>query len=149
MGTQATDQTRFWRGEFGDKYTIRNSSKQIELGPRIELWETILGSLQDALPESILEVGANSGANLRALRHLSEAELFALEPNDLARKLLIDNGIAPTQNVLDGFATSIDLPNDAVELAFTSGVLIHVHPNNLEESCREIYRVASRYIVCI
>jgi spore coat polysaccharide biosynthesis protein SpsF len=45
-------------------------------------------------------------------------------------------------------AADIGLPDGAVDLAFTSGVLIHIHPDQLLASCREIHRVARRYIVC-
>ena len=37
----------------------------------------------------------------------------------------------------------------AVDMAFTSGVLIHIHPDQLPASIEEIHRVARRYIVCI
>ena len=34
-------------------------------------------------------------------------------------------------------------------MAFTSGVLIHIHPDDLLDSMGEIHRVAKRYVVCI
>lgn len=45
--------------------------------------------------KSILEVGANVGSNLHALRGLIGAELFAVEPNERARDILIRDGAAP------------------------------------------------------
>jgi len=149
MAAQDTDQTQFWRGDFGNNYTVRNSENAENLNSQIELWKTILESLSGDPPQSILEVGANTGNNLRAIRSLSKAELFALEPNKMARQMLAKTGTVPLQNVLNGVATSIDLANESIDLAFTSGVLIHIHPNNLKESCQEIYRVAARFIVCI
>ena len=44
----------------------------------------------------------------------------------------------PRQNILNGVAASIDLPNESIDLAFTSGVLIHIHPNNYNETCIEL-----------
>ena len=51
--------------------------------------------------------------------------------------------------VYDATAENIPLADGAVELAFTCGVLIHVPPEDLGRACDEIYRVSSRYIVCI
>ncbi|MBI5611056.1 MAG: methyltransferase domain-containing protein, partial [Deltaproteobacteria bacterium] len=92
---------------------------------------------------------SNIGNNLRALRTLTGAELYALEPNQQARETLVRDQVVPADNVLEGIATHIDLSDGAVDLAFTSGVLIHIHPDDLLASCQEIHRVARRYIVCV
>jgi pseudaminic acid biosynthesis-associated methylase len=42
----------------------------------------------------------------------------------------------------------LPLQDAAVEFSFTSGVLIHIAPDDLLASCAEIYRVSSRYIAC-
>jgi spore coat polysaccharide biosynthesis protein SpsF len=149
MATQDTEQLKFWRGDFGNAYTDRNAGEAAQLRARVALWAPIMASLVGAPPRSILEIGANIGNNLRALRQLTDAEFFALEPNAKARGILVDDGVVPAPNVRDGIAAAIDLANDAVDMAFTSGVLIHIHPNDLEASCREIHRVARRHIVCI
>jgi len=149
MTDKDTEQVKFWRGEFGNTYTDRNSSEAAQLRARVAMWAPMMASLVGAPPRSILEVGANIGNNLRALRQLSDAEFFALEPNEKARTILVDEGVVPAANVRDGFAASIDFADGAVEMAFTSGVLIHIHPDDLEASCREIHRVSSKYIVCI
>jgi spore coat polysaccharide biosynthesis protein SpsF len=93
-------------------------------------------------------VGANIGANLKALRALTGAELYAVEPNAKARARIVAGKAVPKKNVLDGIASDIALDDGAVDLAFTSGVLIHIHPDDLLASCREIHRVASHYIAC-
>jgi pseudaminic acid biosynthesis-associated methylase len=94
-------------------------------------------------------VGANIGDNLRALRALSGAEFFAVEPNESARRRLTGDGVVSQANAIDGIASSIGLPDGAVDLAFTCGVMIHIHPKDLLASCREIHRVSRRYIACI
>ncbi len=144
-----TEQVRFWRGEFGDGYTDRNANTREQIEARVALWARITGRLDGAPPRSILEVGANIGNNLRALRQLTSAEFFAVEPNEKARQILIDDGVVGEKNLRSGFAAAIDLPDAAVDLAFTSGVLIHIHPDDLPASCAEIHRVTRRYIVCI
>jgi pseudaminic acid biosynthesis-associated methylase len=147
--TQDTEQLKFWRGDFGNAYTERNTTDPALLRARIAMWAPIMSELVGAPPRSILEVGANIGNNLRALRHLTNAEFFAVEPNEKAREIMVEDDLVPAANIRDGMAANIDLPDGAADLAFTSGVLIHIHPDELEASCREIHRVASRYIVCI
>jgi pseudaminic acid biosynthesis-associated methylase len=141
-------QLRLWRGEFGNAYIERNSDAPEELQRRTRLFAAMLRCLAGAPPRSILEVGANIGANLKALRALTGAELLAVEPNAKARARMVRSKVLPKANVLDGIASDIALGDGAVELAFTSGVLIHIHPDDLLASCREIHRVSSRYIAC-
>jgi len=138
-----------WAGDFGNAYINRNPDSDELLRIRLATWAPILRAMIGAPPSSILEVGSNIGANLHALRLLAQAELFALEPNPEARKVLANRGWVAESNILDGSAMKIDLPDGAVDMAFTSGVLIHVSPDDLEQACREIYRVARTYVVCI
>lgn len=151
MNRQAgeTRQSRLWRGDFGDAYTERNAPSSEMVRARIGLWSRILKSLAGAPPTNILEVGANLGVNLRALKQLTPAELYAVEPNAQARACLLRDGVAPESNVRDGIAKELGFADGAVDLVFTSGVLIHIHPDDLPASCREIHRVARRYLVCI
>jgi spore coat polysaccharide biosynthesis protein SpsF len=145
----ATVQGRFWQGEFGDDYTERNAATAEQIRARVALWSRVLAPTVGAPPASILEVGSNIGNNLRALRALTDAEFYAVEPNERARSSLVETGLVPAANVRGGFATAIDLPDASVDLAFTSGVLIHIHPDDLPVSLREIHRVTRRYIGCI
>jgi len=144
-----TVQAQFWRGEFGDTYAGRNAATHEQLRARVAMWAKILDTVAGKPPASILEVGSNIGNNLRALRTLTGAELYALEPNQQARETLVRDQVVPADHVLEGIATHIGLRDGAVDLAFTSGVLIHIHPDDLLASCQEIHRVARRYIVCV
>jgi len=144
-----SDQLRFWRGEFGNAYTDRNDAVAEHLRARVAMWAPIMATMVGAPPQTVLEVGANVGNNLRALRQLSGAEFFALEPNAKARQKLIGDGVVPSGNVRDGFAAAIDFPDNSIDLVFTSGVLIHIHPNDLLASCREMHRVSRRYVVSV
>jgi len=143
------EQIDFWRGQFGDSYSGRNAPDTDLLRARVAMWSEIMRGTCGAAPASILEVGANIGNNLRALRTLTGAEFWAVEPNALARQQLIDDGFVEEGNAMDGVAQAIPLKDGAVDMAFTCGVLIHIHPDDLPASCREIYRVASRYIACV
>ena len=149
MKEPATLQAEAWRGEFGNSYTARNAALPEQMRARCAMWCNILSHTLAAPPRSILEVGANIGVNLRALRALTDARLIATEPNESARHRLIEDGVVAASDVRDGLASSIDWPNAVADLVFTSGVLIHIHPDNLEASLREIYRCAARWIVTI
>jgi spore coat polysaccharide biosynthesis protein SpsF len=143
------EQVRFWRGEFGDAYIERNTGDERHLHDRALLWAEILKTMAEAPPLSILEVGSNIGENLRALKRLTHADLIALEPNARARAILARDKVTDESRILEGPAHRIPLPADSVDFAFTSGVLIHIHPDHLLFSCQEIHRVAGRYIGCI
>jgi pseudaminic acid biosynthesis-associated methylase len=144
-----TAQLNQWQGEFGDNYTDRNVSSADVLQARKALWQEIIGHCRPETPGSIVEIGSNIGTNLRALAQLVPATLYALEPNARARGQLVADGVVPAERTLDGVASAIPLPDGACDLAFTSGVLIHIHPDDLLAATREIVRVARRYVVCI
>lgn len=138
-----------WRGGLGDAYTDRNTLAPDLLAARREMWGRILQHAPLPPEPKLLEIGANVGANLRALKELVDADFFALEPNAKARSCLTEDGVLPTANIFDALAQDIPLPDASVDLAFTSGVLIHINPDDLLACCAEIYRVSRRYVVSV
>ncbi|HYH38239.1 MAG TPA: pseudaminic acid biosynthesis-associated methylase [Azospirillum sp.] len=138
-----------WQGAFGDEYTKRNAPLPEVLGARLKMWSRILSSLDGAPPDSVLEVGANLGLNLRALRLLTQATLTAVEPNASARARLVEDGVLPADRVHDGFGSRLPFADASHDLVFTSGVLIHVPPADLAATCGEIVRVARRYVLAV
>ena len=75
--------------------------------------------------------------------------MLFLEPNDAAREILKTNLKINKKNIFDASANSLPLDSSSIDLVFTSGVLIHIAPEDLYISCSEIYRVSSKYIVCV
>jgi len=142
-------QLEAWRGAFGDAYVERNAVSAEVLRARIAMWAAILRSLPGVRLEAIAEIGANIGYNLRALRQLSAARLLAVEPNAEARRKLVADGVVAPEDVIDGAAQSLPLADRSVDLAFTSGVLIHIAPDDLGSACDEIFRVSRRYVIAI
>lgn len=128
-----------WTGDFGDNYTKRN------LHPDVRARKAMFKEVLPRHLESVLEVGANIGANLNAIASYKEIELYACEPNDLARKLL---NFMPEENVTADYAHKLSFPDGVADLAMTVGVLIHVPSEQLLPSMREIHRCARRYILC-
>lgn len=139
-------QTKFWAGKAGDDYATRNGFDWESLYARMHMWEKILHHMSHDQPKSILEVGANIGLNLRALEGITGAQRFATEPNESARLQLELSGIA--EKVTSDTADKLSFEDNAAELVFTCGVLIHVHPDRLKASVEQIHRVSSRYILC-
>ena len=136
-----TEQLEAWRGDLGDAYTERDQSNS---AARLLMWRRVLRKIK---PYSILEVGANSGENLIALGKLSAAGLAAVEPNAAARKLLLE--VLSETSIYDATAEHLPFEGNEFDLVFTCGVLVHIAPDNLGKACDEIYRVSSKYIVCI
>ncbi len=128
-----------WTGDFGNDYTKRQSDNS---AARQDIWRMVLPRHVD----SILEVGANVGANLEAISQFSTAELYATEPNELARQQLNESGLCV--QVTDDSAHKLRFDDNAIDLVFTCGVLIHVPPDQIADSLREIHRVAHRWIIC-
>jgi pseudaminic acid biosynthesis-associated methylase len=145
----ATKQETLWRGNFGDAYTDRNATTEARIAALTSHWSRILRPTMGRPPESVLECGANVGLNLRALKRLMDIECYALEPNQRARQTLLQDGVVDEAHLMNGLCSNVPLPDASVDLTFTSGVLIHVPPEQLLASCRELYRISKRYVVCI
>lgn len=153
------DQKKLWEGDFGTEYAVRNKLDDDFMRPRIMFWENMMKNIYfvaNSLPTSILEVGAGTGANLMAInaiyKHQLEGlidpmyKLYATEVNVPSRDALIVN--VPNVNVL----ADPDLNNyegGQKELVYTSGVLIHTHPDKRMELMRPMFSISKRYIVCI
>lgn len=142
-------QIALWRGQFGADYIARNSDEKAQIPSLRERWSEILRHTVSAPPCTILEIGPNIGLNLRALRFVTHARFYGVEPNDLARQTLLRDRILDAADLRAGAASLIDFPDGIADLAFTSGVLMHIHPDDLLLSCREIHRCAKHWIACI
>lgn len=148
-----TNQTKLWKSEFGDDYVDRNQLTEQDIDNRMQLWNNVLLSICTPLsiPNSFLEVGAGIGGNMHAINKIFNhygkvPELYAVEPNKKAKAILeqVEN-----VTVIEKDALEISKLNASVDLAFTSGVLIHIHPNDQLKAMREIYRVSKKWIICI
>jgi pseudaminic acid biosynthesis-associated methylase len=142
MQTFKSRQEEFWAGEFGDEYIQRNSSAQL-LASNIHFFSTIFAVTEPI--KSVLEMGANVGMNLKAIRHLlPHASLAGVEINKKAYETLIAN------NDIDGYHSSIlDFKVDQQrEFVLIKGVLIHINPDNLQDVYQKLYDASANYI-CI
>jgi pseudaminic acid biosynthesis-associated methylase len=143
------DPLRHWTGAFGDAYADRNAATAEAVQTRLRMLAPIVARLDGDPPRSILECGCNVGLNLRALRQLTRAELQAVEPNTHARQRVIDDRILEPGQLHDATLASLPFADASIDLVFTTGVLIHVPPDQLERALREIHRVSRKYVLAV
>ena len=135
-----TDQERFWAGEFGNAYVDRNTGHSL-LAAKTAAWTRMLARAHGV--GSAIELGANIGLNLLAIRRLlPAAKLAGVEINAKAHAELAR--IPEVQAILGSFLEA-DLPS-GFDLSFTFGVLIHIAPELLPASYDRLYRSSRRYI---
>lgn len=137
----STEQEAFWAGEFGNEYTERNDGPLV-VAANLALFSRILCRARPV--QSVLELGANLGLNLRALRSLlPQASLTGLEINEkAAARLRTLQGVEVIQASLLGWR-----PARQYDLVFTKGVLIHLAPERLSEVYDLLVEASSRYIL--
>lgn len=137
-----TEQEAFWSGSFGDDYINRNKSEQLHAS-NIHFFSEILKHCNSI--NSVLELGANIGMNIKALKTLLPfAEFSGVEINKQAYDALIgiENVKGYHQSIFD-FAIEREY-----DLSFIKGVLIHIDPTMLKVAYSKLYDSSSRYI-CI
>lgn len=137
-----SEQEQFWATGFGDDYIGRNQGEEL-LAAKSAFFARALSRTGQPVG-SALELGANVGLNLRALRHLlPQAELSGVEINAAAHEQLgaIDGVDAHHGSILDF------RPGRRWDLVFTVGVLIHIPPEDLDSVYDTISACASRYVL--
>ncbi|MFZ2301366.1 MAG: pseudaminic acid biosynthesis-associated methylase [Gallionella sp.] len=138
----ATLQEEFWAGDFGSEYIGRNNSEKL-LASNLNFFSQALR--QSGQISSCLELGANIGMNLKALKLLyPKITLKGVEINPAAAKLLGD--LIGAHNVFEGSIFDFPLA-DQVDLTLVKGVLIHINPEMLGVVYEKLYRSSSRYIL--
>lgn len=150
MAITMTEQLIFWLNEFGHEYMERNLPDKLKIAALTKAWARILNILPTNEINSILEVGCNVGLNLQALKLLTHAKLYGVEPFAKALNKCVENDILSPENAFVSSADLLDMFQDnQVDLVFTSGVLIHIATNDLKRATDNLIRVAKKYIVCI
>jgi len=130
----------FWAGQFGDEYINRNISDQL-FASNLHFFSNILKSCVRVT--SIIELGANVGMNIKALKLLSpESNLHAVEINKGAFNELSKLECTAHNSAIEDFSI-----HETFDLVFTKGVLIHIAPENLESVYSKMYELSNRYIL--
>jgi pseudaminic acid biosynthesis-associated methylase len=139
-GRFATEQEAFWAGDFGDDYTKRNIGAQW-VASNLALFTKVLARTENV--HSVLELGANLGLNLRAIRQLlPQADLAAVEINaKAAAELKRLGGITVHHKSILDFQ-----PRKPSDLVLIKGVLIHLNPDKLSQVYDLMHAASARYI---
>ena len=143
-------QVELWSSEFGAEYAKRNANTITREGQQrlMRDWGRMLDHAVTPAPQSVLEVGCNIGRNLVALKNFI-SEIHAVDPNAEAIKVVKNNPDLADVKANVGHGLDLAYDNQSIDLVFTSGVLIHVSPDDLGKVVDEVYRVSKRYILCV
>jgi pseudaminic acid biosynthesis-associated methylase len=137
-----TEQETFWEGDFGNDYTDRNKD-EFWVASNLAFFGEVFRRTHNI--QSVLELGSNIGLNLMAIKHLlPSAELSAVEINKKAALEL--KGNLPDVDIHLSSILEFQ-PSTHWDLAFSKGVLIHIHPEKLPMVYKLLYKSSSRYIL--
>jgi len=146
-----TKQQDFWKSTFGKEYTDRNSFSRIEYDKsynatwgttKIAMNDKSIGHLDRAT--RILEVGCNTGMQLRVLQDMGFKDIYGVELQSYAveeSKKHLEN-----INVIQGSGFDLPFRDSFFDLVCTNGVLIHISPDDIPTIMSEMYRCSRKYI---
>lgn len=138
-----TEQEVFWSGSFGDEYINRNFTNEIIAG-NINLFSQVLRFSYGI--KTVLEVGANVGQNLIAIKQLlPKADYTAVEINKKACKNLTKYSWIRVinQSVLEYHT------KEKFDFVLTKGLLIHINPRELQKVYETIHHASKKYICVV
>ena len=148
-----TKQMEEWAGSFGREYTDRNalSLQEMELSykerygmARTEMNFRFIGRLDTDI--RVLEVGSNVGNQLLCLQKAGFKDLYGVELQPYAVEL--SKSRTEGMNIIQGSAFDIPFRDGFFDLVFTSGLLIHIGPEDIPAVLAEIHRSTKQYIWC-
>lgn len=153
--SRVTKQMQEWAGEFGKEYTDRSalSLQETEILYKEKLYGITRTEMNSEFIDDldrdmrVLEVGSNIGTQLVYLQKTGFYNLYGIELQSYAVELSKSEtrGI----NIIQGSAFDIPFKDDFFGLVFTSGLLIHIAPEDISKMLDEMYRCTNQYIWCL
>lgn len=135
-------QQNFWKNEYSKEYIERNSNFDLNLG--IKAWSKMLRNTNDI--KNLLECGSNIGRNIEFLENLlpdTEKSILELSPDAFE----IVTSRYKFKDAVNSSILESDLPSNNYDLVFTTGVLIHIHPDDLLDNLNKIYNFSKKYVL--
>ncbi len=139
-----TKQEKAWVGKLGKQYNERNPQT---LGEMDFLWQERYGFTRSLMNDKfleeiprdirILEVGCGTGTQLLLLQDCGFLSLYGIDIQKFSQ-----DGF----DIIRGSALDIPFKDDYFDLVFTSGLLIHISPSDINRALDEIYRCTKQYI---
>ena len=133
-------QEKFWAGDFGDEYVERNIGENL-IASNTALFSRVLENTRNV--RTVLELGANIGLNLMAIRSLlPSAAITGIEINSKACEIMA--GL----DYVEAIEGSLFSPptGRTWDIVFTKGVLIHQSPDMLQRAYEVLYDMSNHYI---
>lgn len=152
MQDKTTQQLKKWSSNFGKEYTDRNiyGVKDLDVFykntwgvTRSNMNKEFLFDIKRNI-SNILEVGSNVGNQLACLQSQGFGNLYGIEIQEYAVEKAKE--MTKSINIIKGSAFDIPFKDGYFDLVFTSGVLIHIAPSDINKVLDEIYRSSKRYI---
>jgi len=141
-------QQEFWSGKPGTDWarthnTFNAAYWNWQNDTKVRLQDLLLSALE-YIPRTttILELGCNDGFVLKTLEDIGFMRLSGLDINEEAIKNAKIN-VPKAKFYLQPLEKKMDNIHD---LVFTPAVLMHIHPDNLDEVMDTIYMESKRYI---
>ena len=152
MHKRPTKQEKFWLSKFGKDYMKRNNFTPQQLDKfyvehlgvtRSKINKDFVGNLNI---KNTLEVGCNIGVQINMLKKNKHklGQIYGIEL--LPEAVEVAKANTKNCNIIQGSAFDIPFKDKHFDLVYTSGVLIHISPENLPEAIKEINRVSNKYI---
>ena len=146
-----TEQEKIWSGDFGSQYTGRNPQTRNEMDA---LYRRNFGVSRSHLNHEfldgfdrtsrVLEAGTNIGVQLQLIQKMGFQNLYGIELQaDVVQKA---KQLNHNVNLIQGNILDIPFKDNFFDLVYTSGVLIHIHPDNILKALTEIHRCSRHYI---
>ncbi len=137
-----TPHEKFWKGSFGNKYSIRNN-KKIYLESNRNFFNMALKKAKKI--NSCVELGAGTGNNVKCLKKkFPSAKLQVVEINNFAIKFL--EKIIEKKNIFNESILKWKT-NKKFDLVLVKGVLIHMPPNKLKKIYNLLFKLSKKYIL--
>jgi pseudaminic acid biosynthesis-associated methylase len=136
------EQQVFWKENYSKDYISKNSNYAIDNG--VKCWAQMLQRTEGV--NSILECGSNIGKNIGILNHvLPSAQKSIIEISPDAYGIVTSKyELAKSFN---GPIIASNFEKESFDLAFTMGVLIHIHPDDLLANMQKLYDYSNKYVL--
>ena len=148
---KTSQQMQEWAAQFGKEYSDRNAFSLEEMESlyrkqygitRTEMNSRFLKGISK--DTRVLEVGSNIGNQLLCLQKDGFRNLYGVELQSYAIELSKrkNNNV----EIIQGSALDIPFKDNYFDLVFTSGLLIHISPDDIGAVLDEIFRCTKQYV---
>jgi spore coat polysaccharide biosynthesis protein SpsF len=138
-----SEQEKFWATTYANDYIKKNSEFDHKLGS--EAWVNMLQKIQGKV-KNYLECGCNVGRNIAQLKlAFPEAKPSIIEISEPAFNFVTAHH--EFTSAYNGPILNSNFEKESFDLVFTTGVLIHINPDQLLEHMAKMFGYSKKYIL--